>query len=114
MNGITLIGMPGSGKSTVGKILAEKLSYQFIDLDKLILEKEGKSHDRILAEKGEQALKKTEERLTLELNIAKTIFAPGGSIVYSYPAMEKLAKESQIFYLYLPLEEIKKRLGGKI
>ena len=52
MKGITLIGMPGSGKSTIGKMLADVLKRKFADLDILILKKEGRSHADILEKDG--------------------------------------------------------------
>jgi shikimate kinase len=111
MKGVTLIGMPGSGKSTVGKNLAELLQWKFVDLDKLILEKEGVSHDKILNIKGREELLRLENNYTLGLNLQEVVFSPGGSIVYSPEAMEKLKSETFIIYLDVPLEEIKRRIG---
>lgn len=109
--GITLIGMPGAGKSTVGKLLAKKIGYDFLDLDILIKEKEGRGHAEIVKEKGDAELMRLEELHTLGLDLNKTVFSPGGSIVYSAAAMEKLRAETKIIYLELPLSEIKRRLG---
>lgn len=111
MQSITLIGMPGAGKSTIGKKLAQQSEFNFVDLDALIKEKTDTSHDEIAREQGDSALMRMEESYTLGLNLAKTIFSPGGSIVYSVPAMEKLRQETKIIYLELPLSEIKKRIG---
>ncbi|MEK9186216.1 MAG: shikimate kinase [Patescibacteria group bacterium] len=111
MKGITLIGMPGSGKSTIGKKLAERLKFRFVDLDELIKEKIGRSHAEILEKDGRDALINLENQLTLELNFENTIFSPGGSIIYSLVAMEKLRAETTVIYLELPLQEIQKRLG---
>jgi len=112
--GITLIGMPGAGKSTIGKILAERLGFKFIDLDVFIKEKEGKSHAEIAKKRGDDALVKIEETYTLGLDFDKVVFSPGGSIVYSPLAMEKVASQTTIFYLALPLETIRKRLGNGV
>jgi shikimate kinase len=114
VKGITLIGMSGSGKSTIGKLLALELGYHFVDLDDLIKEKEGRSHAEILDEKGEDELLHLEEKYTLELNLMKTVFSPGGSIIYSAMAMEKLRRETTVIYLDLPLEIIKERLGNDV
>jgi len=115
MKVITLIGMPGAGKSTIGRLLAKELGYDFLDLDVLIKEKTGRSHDLIIAEDGEERFLKLEEELVLGLNFASfargLVFSPGGSIVYSLPAMEKLKKETTVFYLELPLQAIRDRLG---
>jgi len=113
MKALTLIGMPGSGKSTVGKAFAKKNGFRFVDLDALILKKEGKSHVAIMKEKGEKELLKLEEIYTLGLDFSSLVFSPGGSIVYSPKAMKKIKEESKIIYLELPLEEIKKRLGNE-
>jgi len=111
MNSVTLIGMPGAGKSTIGRRLAGQLGFRFIDLDVLIKEKEDKSHTQIVKEKGDAELLRLEETYTLALDFMKTVFSPGGSIIYSPLAMEKLRSETTIIYLELPFLEIKKRLG---
>lgn len=103
--------MPGSGKSTIGRLLAQQLPARFIDLDELIREKEKKSHSQIMKESGEKKLLKLEEIYTLGLDFLSLVFSPGGSIIYSPKAMEKIKKESKVVYLELPLKEIKKRLG---
>lgn len=111
LKAITMIGMPGSGKSSIGKELAKRLGWKFVDLDILILEKTGLSHDRILAEQGRQALLDLENQFTLELPFEKIVFSPGGSIVYSAEAMEKISEGSVVVYLAVPLTEIMRRLG---
>ncbi len=111
MSTLTLVGMPGSGKSTIGKLVAGKLGWNFVDLDLLILEKTGESHDKILERNGREALLKLENSLTLELPFTKLVFSPGGSIIYSSQAMEKIKRESKIIYLALPLAEIIRRLA---
>lgn len=112
--GLTFIGMPSSGKSATGKTLKDKLKCKYVDLDILIFEKEGISHHRILKERGEDALKKLEEKYTLELNFENLIFAPPGSIIFSEPAMEKIKKESLVIHLGVSAEEIKRRLGENL
>jgi shikimate kinase len=118
MCAITLIGMPGAGKSTVGAMLAKELNYDFLDLDVLIKEREGKDPHRFIKEYGEEAFLQLEEALVNNLEISNfkkgLVFAPGGSIVYSAPAMEKLRNESKVFYLELPLKTIQNRLGDLI
>ena len=114
MTGITLIGMPASGKSIIGRALAKRLNFKFIDLDDLILEKEGRSHAEILAESGKDKLLEIEEKYTLGLDLHNTVFSPGGSIIYSETAMKKLQNETLIFYLELPLEKLKERLSNKV
>lgn len=107
--GITIIGMPWSGKSTIGKLLADRLHYDFIDLDLFIKELEGESHDEIMRKRGEGELLRLEERFTLELELEGCVFAPGGSIIYSAPAVRKLRGDTTVFYLELPFQEIERR-----
>jgi shikimate kinase len=108
---ITLLGMPASGKSTIGKILAKKLGWDFVDLDELIKEKIGKRYDEILEQEGERKLLDLENRFTLELDFGRNlVFSPGGSIIYSLEAINKIKKESWVVHIDLPLEEIEKRL----
>lgn len=114
MKGITLIGMPGAGKSTIGKQLAKKLKFKFVDLDILIKQKEGRSHAKILEQDGAKELLRLENLYTIDSDLSKTVFSPGGSIIYSKPAMEKLEKETMIFYLDMSLGKIRKRLGKNL
>lgn len=114
MKGITLIGMPGVGKSTIGRQLAERLGWRFIDLDLVLEEKTGQKPADFIKEKGEPKFLNLEEKSALELDLADAVLAPGGSIIYCSEAMEKLKKETKIFYLNLPLEKIKERLGSRV
>ncbi len=106
--------MPGVGKSTIGRLLAAKIGFAFLDLDNLIRDGEGKTHAQIALQRGDQELSRLEELYTLETNLDKTVFAPGGSIVYSEPAMEKLRRDTRVIYLSAPLSVIHERLGDQI
>lgn len=112
--GLTFIGMPSSGKSVTGKILAQKLNCKYVDLDVLIYEKEGIHHHQILKEKGENTLKNLEEKYTLELDFEDLIFAPPGSIIFSENAMKKIKEKSFVIHLGVNEEEIKRRLGKNL
>jgi shikimate kinase len=112
--GITFIGMPSAGKSVTGRMLAQKLDCKYIDLDILILEKEGISHQQILQEKGGEELEKLEEKYALELDFEDLIFAPGGSMIFSPRAMEKIKQETFVIHLGVGEEEIKRRLGKNL
>lgn len=107
---ITLIGMPGSGKSTVGIILAKNLSYGFIDTDILIQINHQESLQSILNKRGYQRLREIEEKEILKLNIEKHIIATGGSAVYGPMAMNHLQKSSTIVYIETPIEELLRRV----
>ncbi len=83
-NNITLIGMPGSGESTIGKLLAEKFNFEFIDCDKHIEQKEKMILQQIIDTKGDDKFLQIEEKRILELLPLKNyVLAPGGSIIYS-------------------------------
>lgn len=112
--GITFIGMPSSGKSVTGKMLANKLGSKYVDLDILIEEKEGMHHHQILKERGEKVLKELEEKYALELDFENLIFAPPGSIIFSEIAMKKIKENSLIIHLGVGEEQIKKRLGKNL
>ena len=111
---ITLIGMPGVGKSSIGKKLAKKLKYKFVDLDLEIQKREGKSIQKLLSLLGNKGLVKLEEReaLGLDYKTQKMIISPGGSIVYSKKAMDFLKKHSIIIFLDAPLKEINRRINN--
>ncbi|MHB9019632.1 MAG: shikimate kinase [Minisyncoccota bacterium] len=116
-NAITLIGMPASGKSTIGKILAKKLGWGFVDLDDLIKEKTGKSYDKILEQEGEKKLLELENKFTQKVNFKDSkgiIFSPGGSIIYSPNAIEKIKNETRVIHIETPFYEIKKRLKERV
>jgi len=109
---ITLIGMPASGKSTVGRILAEKLGYSFVDVDDVIEEKIDKPLGEFLQEVGDDGFRKTEEETIIELGGRNHVFAPGGSCIYSKKAMKKLVGISVIVYLDALVETLKDRIGS--
>lgn len=110
-NNIILIGMPGSGKSTLGVLLAKAVNYRFLDTDLLIQEREGKLLCEIIAEKGQEAFLKIEEEVNAEVTAERTVIAPGGSAVYSARAMEHFAEIGTVIYLHVSLPELEKRLG---
>ena len=106
--------MAGVGKSTVGKIMAEVLGWQFWDLDKVILERQGISHHKYMKRNGGQALSQLEEQYALSLNLQNSIFSPPGSMVYSEKAMQKIKADSVVVYLQAQAETITKRLGKNL
>lgn len=107
---LTLIGMPGAGKSTVGVILAKELAFGFVDTDILIQINRQKSLQRILDESGHLALRRIEEEEILKLNIERQIIATGGSAVYSEKAMAHLRRISLIVFIDVAFEEIGRRI----
>ncbi len=107
---ITLIGMPGAGKSTIGIILAKDLACGFLDTDILIQINQQQSLQQILDAQGYLALREIEEQEILKVNLHHHVIATGGSAVYSQAAMEHLANDSVIVFLDVDFEQIRKRI----
>jgi len=107
---ITLIGMAGAGKSTIGKQLAKLLDFNFLDGDLIIEERINQSIQNFLDQHGGKEFTKIEEEVLLSINIDKTILATGGSAVLSDNAMQFLRKESEIIFLDVTYENISKRI----
>jgi shikimate kinase len=108
---IILIGMPGSGKSTVGVILAKLLSRGFVDTDLLIQTAQGRSLQRIVDADGFLVLRDIEEKLLLKLHCSNQVIATGGSAAYSHPAMTHLKRDGIVVFLHADLETLHKRVG---
>ena len=107
---ITLIGMPGAGKSTTGIILAKNLGLGFIDTDVLIQINQQKSLQQIINESDHLNLRAIEEAEILKLKIKNHVIATGGSVAYSDKAMEHLQRISTIIFLEVGFEEIQRRI----
>jgi len=107
---LTLIGMPGSGKSTVGIILAKNLGLGFIDTDVLIQINQQRTLQQILDKSGFMGLRAVEEAELLKINIDNHVIATGGSAVYSEKAMTHLKRISTIIFLEAGFDVIQKRI----
>ena len=112
MNNITLIGMPGAGKSTIGVVLAKVLGYQFLDSDLLIQKQEKRRLSEIIEEEGYKRFKDVENRVNASIEAENTVIATGGSVVYCEEAMEHLKSIGTVVYLKLSLNALSKRLGN--
>ena len=110
MKNIVLIGMPGTGKSVVGRALAQRLEYTFVDADDVIVERAGKTLLEILRTEGLETFLEIEERVGRTLEFENTVIATGGSMVLSEAAMEHLKKNSVIIWLETPLSQISGRM----
>ncbi|MBQ2748608.1 MAG: shikimate kinase [Clostridia bacterium] len=110
MDNIVLIGMPGSGKSTVGVLLAKMLGYDFLDSDLLIQARAGKRLFEILREDGNEAFAALENQVNAELDVRRTVIATGGSVIYGTEAMEHLSKIGRVVYLQVSLPEMLRRI----
>ncbi|PHR29306.1 MAG: shikimate kinase [Desulfotalea sp.] len=107
---IVLIGMPGSGKSTVGIILAKQITKRFMDSDILIQNIAGKSLQSIVDNEGHMALRDVEEKVLLSIRCENHVIATGGSAAYSEPAMLHLKNNGTLVFLQTSLEELKARI----
>ena len=112
MNNITLIGMPGVGKSTLGVVLAKVLGYQFIDADLLIQKAEKRKLSVIIEQEGPEGFKKIENRINASIEAENTVISTGGSVVYCEEAMEHLKSIGKVVYLKLSLKPLSRRLGN--
>ena len=95
---VTLIGMPGAGKSTVGVVLAKILGYHFLDSDLEIQEQTGKLLHELITEHGDEGFLEIENQVN-------------GSAVFGEDAMKHLQEISTVVYLRLPYKSLKRRLG---
>ena len=111
MNNISFIGMAGSGKSTLGKALSEKLEVSFADTDFLIEERFSQSLEDLKQAKGYKFLRLAEEGIILSLQNEIKIISTGGSAIYSDNAMSHLNSFSMMIYISAPINIIKSRRG---
>ena len=108
---IVLIGMPGSGKSTVGVLLAKAAALAFVDTDLLIQSHTGESLQSIVDKEGYEALRRVEEEVLCSLDVTGHVVATGGSAVYSERAMQHLKRNSVIVFLDISMANVRQRIG---
>ena len=107
---LILIGMPASGKSTVGVILAKVIGYDFIDSDLLIQKKEGMRLADIIKKKGIDGFLEVENEVNASIEASQCVIATGGSAVYGEEAMKHLRGIGAVIYLQVDYSVIQKRL----
>lgn len=107
---IILIGMPTSGKSTVGVILAKLLEKDFVDTDLIIQKREHRKLSRIIEEDGLEGFLDIENSVCREVDLRNTVIATGGSVVYGKEGMEHLKSIGRIIYLEIDYNTLQKRL----
>ncbi len=108
---ISLIGFPGSGKSTVGVLLAKRLGTGFVDTDILIQNREQATLAQIIARHDHLYLRAIEEQVLLDMPIAPSVISTGGSVVYSDKIMARLASQSTVVFLSARLETVDYRIS---
>lgn len=107
---IVLIGMFGSGKSTVGRILAQKLRYHFVDVDHLIESKYKKPLQKVLDELGMKGFMRMEDGAIRALQYRHCVISPGGSAVYYPKGMAHLRELGPRVFLRVALATLRRRL----
>lgn len=110
MDNLTLIGMPGSGKSTIGVVLAKVLGYDFLDADLLIQAREGVLLQELLNAHGSEAFLDMEQAAIRSIHCGRTVIAPGGSCILREKAMEHLKSLGPIVYLHLSYPALEQRI----
>lgn len=107
---IILIGMPGTGKTTVGKLLSEVLGYEFIDTDSLIAEKTGKTPKQLVEERGREYFIEIQDEVVLEINPKNSVISTGGGLIHSDIAMKHLTQIGSIVFLNTCFQIIQERM----
>jgi shikimate kinase len=107
---VVLIGMPGSGKSTVGVLLAKATGRYFMDTDVYVQVLEQRGLQEIIDERGLAEFCSIEEQHILCIDLKNAVIATGGSAVYSARAMDHLAAGGVIVHLDLDFETIEERV----
>jgi len=108
---ITLIGMPGSGKSTLGVLLAKDLGLPFIDTDALLEEREGRSLQTLLDDEGLEAFRAKEAAAILSLLTHPAVIATGGSAIYTDSAMRHLRQFTTVVWLRVDIQILRERIA---
>ncbi len=107
---IILIGMPGSGKSTVGVLLAKAMLKSFVDTDLLVQIKQGIPLIEIIGQKGIDGFVNIENEIIKNQMFENTVIATGGSVVYGKEAMQALKQNGKVIYLKVDPDELEKRV----
>ena len=110
MRNIILIGMPASGKSTAGVVLAKVLGCDFIDTDLLVQNREGRRLEELIREKGIERFLDIECEVCRTLQAENTVIATGGSVIYREPAIRHLKELGSMAYLSVDFETLRNRL----
>ena len=109
---ISLVGMAGAGKSSIGKKLADHLGFSFIDSDLVIETEYQESLQQVLDKSGKENFLKIEEKALMSIEFNNTILATGGSAIFSELAMDYLRSRSSIIFIKAPYNKIVERVSN--
>jgi len=111
---VYLIGMPGSGKSTLGKALAAKLGWSFTDLDEFVVAREGLAIPEIFRLRGEEVFRMAEREALLKLSAASEnmVIATGGGAPCFFDNIDQMIATGITIYLDVPMDELCRRLDA--
>ncbi len=110
---ISLIGMPGAGKSTIGVLLAKELGLSFVDSDLIVQVRHDTSLQDLLDRHGHLQLRQYEEEVLLDIPLAHTLIATGGSAVYSDAGMQRLRAAGPVIFVDVPLPILLERVDNE-
>ncbi len=110
-NNLIFIGMPSSGKSTLGRLLARELDRPFIDTDDVIREMNGCELHEIMDRDGLDGFLQREVEAICTVDVDNTVIATGGSAIYSPAGMKHLGKIGTVIYVAISYETLEKRVG---
>ena len=105
---VVLVGMPGSGKSTVGRLLAERLGREFVDMDECIVQAAGKPISEIFAESGESGFRDLESRVLADVIAQRNslVIATGGGAILRDENVQMLRRNGRLYFLDRPLDDL--------
>ncbi|WP_243360441.1 homoserine kinase [Fundidesulfovibrio terrae] len=109
---VSLIGIAGAGKSTLGKALAERLGWAHLDTDRLIEATWGQPLQSIMDERGLKGFLAVEEAVVSTLGVKRTVVSTGGSVVYSRACVERLKSLGPVIHLRIELDTFLDRVQG--
>ena len=106
-NNIVLTGMPGSGKSTIGRLLSERLGKNFVDTDELISKKEKREISEIFATDGEKYFREVEKEIIKEIaSVKNSVVSTGGGVILNEENVKNLKANGTVYFLDRNVEEL--------
>ena len=114
MKNVILIGMPTSGKTTIGIHLSAEIGYGYIDSDSVIVARSGHNLRELIAQLGNDAYLDYEAKVNAEITASRCVIATGGSVIYRENGMRHLKQNGVVVYLKMSYEEMCRRLGDLV